>query len=192
MASKDKINKKSDIKQIFETYYKSLVLFANRFLTSKEECEDLIQDVFIDLWEKEIIFPDEMSLKGYLYKVVRNKCYNVIKHNKVKDKYAENIIQSLEDDNLFLEQILEEEIAHQLYKSIEVLSKRKKEIIKLSLKGLKNSEIAESLNIKLQTVKTLKSQSYKILRKQFQELKTIINFLNFSKITLPKIFAFEK
>ncbi len=168
---------KGDLKRIFDTYYEVLVLYANRFLYPKDECEDLVQDVFVGLWEKENTFPDEISLKVYLYKTVRNKCYNVIKHNKVKNKYAENIVQSLEDDNLFLKQILEEEIVRQLYHAIEVLPLRKKEIIKLSLKGLKNTEIAEELQIKLQTVKTLKSQSYKILREQFQELSTIIYFL---------------
>ncbi|MEP5339027.1 MAG: RNA polymerase sigma-70 factor [Algibacter sp.] len=168
---------RSGLKQIFNTYYEALVQFANRFLFLKDECEDLVQDVFISLWEKENTFPDEVSLKVYLYKAVRNKCYNIIKHNKVKNKYAETTIQSLEDDNLFLKQVLEEEIVRQLHKAIEVLPKRKKEIIKLSLKGLKNSEIAEELAIKLQTVKTLKSQSYKILREQFHELNTIIYFL---------------
>lgn len=176
VADGNKISK-CDLKRIFETYYEALVQYANRFLTSKEACEDLIQDVFVALWEKENAFTDEVSLKVYLYKVVRNKCYNVIKHNKVKNKYAENHLPLLEDDNLFLEQILEEEIVRQLHKAIELLSERKKEIIKLSLRGFKNIEIAEALEIKLQTVKTLKSQSYKILRQQFQELSTIIYFL---------------
>jgi RNA polymerase sigma-70 factor (ECF subfamily) len=87
------------------------------------------------------------------------------------------VIHVLEDDNLFLKQILEEEIVNQLYKAIEVLPDRKKEIIKLSLKGIKNNEIAETLGIKLQTVKTLKSQSYKILRAQFIDLDSVILFL---------------
>lgn len=168
---------KSDLKQIFDKYYEALVQYANRFLNPKDECEDLVQDVFVSLWEKENIFPDEVSLKVYLFKTVRNKCYNVIKHNKVKNKYSENIVQSLEDDNLFLKQILEEEIVRQLYHAIEVLPERKKEIIKLSLRGLKNNEIATELNIKLQTVKTLKSQAYKILKMYFPELSTIIFFL---------------
>ncbi len=172
----NKIDKK-DLKEIFNSYYGSLVQYANRFLYTKDECEDLVQDIFVGLWEKDNTFPDELSLKVYLYKTVRNKCYNVIKHNKVKKKYADNIVQLLEDDNLFLKQILEEEIVRKLYHAIEVLPDRKKEIIKLSLKGLKNAEIAESLEIKLQTVKTLKSQSYKILREQFQDLSSIIYFL---------------
>jgi len=168
---------KSDIKKIFDEYYLSLVHYANRFLDIIDECEDLVQDVFVGLWEKENAFPDELSLKVYLYKTVRNKCLNVIKHNLVKNKYAENSTFSIEDENLFLKEILEEEIVVQLYKAIEILPQRKKEIIKLSLKGFKNSEIAADLGIQLQTVKTLKTQSYKILRDQFRELDSIIYFL---------------
>ncbi|MEZ0184439.1 hypothetical protein B0A75_08275 [Flavobacterium oncorhynchi] len=164
------------IRKIFDQYYRSLVQFANRFL-SIDECEDLVQDIFIGIWEKENAFQDELHLKVFLYKAVRNKCYNVIKHNLVKNKYAENTIKSLEDDDLFLKQILEEDIVCQLYKAIEILPDRKKEIIKLSLKGLKNADIAEELGIQLQTVKTLKSQSYKILRDQFKDLESIIYFL---------------
>lgn len=168
---------KDDLKKIFNTYYKVLVVYASRFLPLKDECEDLVQDIFVDLWEKKSTFPDEISLKVYLYKAARNKCFNIIKHKKVKDKYAEGKIQVLEDDNLFLKQILEEEIVNQLYLAIEMLPPRKKEIIKLSLKGLKNNEIAETLGLKLQTVKTLKSQTYTILREQFKDLDSVIFFL---------------
>ena len=173
------INKK-EIKKIFNEYYASLVQYANRFLVAIDECEDLVQDVFVDFWEKENLFPDELYLKAYLYKAVRNKCYNVIKHNQVKNKYAENSIQSLEDDSLFLKHILEEDIINQLYKAIDSLPQRKREIMKLSLKGLKNLEIADELGIQLQTVKTLKTQSYKIVREQFKELDSIIYFLCFN------------
>ena len=168
---------KSELNHLFQKYYETLVLFANRFLPLRDECEDLVQDVFVGLLENRNIFPDEISSKVFLYKTVRNKCYNVIKHNRVKNKYAAHAMHSLEDDNLFLKQVLEEEIVRQLHEAIETLPERKKMIIRLSLKGLKNSEIAEELGIKLQTVKTLKSQSYKILRLQFKELGVVISFL---------------
>ena len=133
MVAEKNIIIKSDIRKMFDAYYEALVKYANRFLILTDECEDLVQDVFVSLWEKENTFPDETSLKVFLYKTVRNKCYNVIKHNKVKDKYAESVVISLEDDNLFLEQVLEEEIVRQLYQAIDVLPERKKQIIKLSL-----------------------------------------------------------
>ncbi len=77
-------------------------MYANRFLPSVAECEDLIQDIFISIWENKTTFPDAISLKIYLYKSTRNKCYNSIKHKKVEQDYALSALQSLEDDNLFL------------------------------------------------------------------------------------------
>lgn len=168
-----------ELKGIFDLYYKSILMYANRFLPSKAECEDLVQDVFVHLWEKQLSFPDEISVKVYLYKSTRNKCYNIIKHQKVKDNYFEDALHFLEDDDLFLKQVLEEEIVRQLHLAIDILPERKRQILKLSLKGLKNNEIAEELDIKLQTVKTLKSQSYKILRTQFKDIDSVLClFLN--------------
>ncbi|WP_269235562.1 RNA polymerase sigma-70 factor [Flavobacterium flavigenum] len=168
---------KSDIKKIFETYYEALVSYSCRFIASSDECEDMVQDIFVDIWEKDLAFPDETSLKVYLYKATRNKCFNFIKHTKVKDRYAANNTQFLQDDSLFLEQVLEEEIVRQLHQAIELLPDRKKEVIKLILIGQKNPEIAETLGIKIQTVKTLKSQAYIILRNQFKDLESFLYFL---------------
>ena len=84
LISNNTILTEDDLKKIFDLYYRSILVYANRFLSSREECEDLIQDVFISVWEKKILFPDEVSLKIYLYKATRNKCYNSIKHKKVK------------------------------------------------------------------------------------------------------------
>ncbi len=81
---------------MFDTYYQALVKYAYRFLILTDECEDLVQYVFVGLWEKE----NETSLKVFLYKTVRNKCYNVIKHNKVRDKYTESVVISFEDDSI--------------------------------------------------------------------------------------------
>lgn len=168
---------KSDLHKIFNKYYSALVLYANRFLPLRNECEDLVQDIFVNLLEKDLAFPDETSLRVYLYKSTRNKCYNHIKHLKVKDKYASNFIKGAEDENFFLQEVLEEEVTRQLHQAVETLSGRKKEIIELSLKGLKNDEIAQTLGIQTQTVKTIKSSAYKQLRARFKELDSVIYFL---------------
>mgnify|MGYP003458646194 CR=1 FL=1 len=126
----------NDLKKIFDLYHKSILMYANSFLPLIGECEDLVQDIFIHIWEKKMDFPDEISLKAYLYKSTRNRCYNIIKHKKIKVDYAVTVCESLQDDNLFLKQILEEEIARELYQAIEILPERKKEIMKMCLRGI--------------------------------------------------------
>ncbi|MEC3906675.1 RNA polymerase sigma-70 factor [Tamlana sp. 2201CG12-4] len=169
----------TNLRSVFKTYYKALTSYAHNYIDSSSECQDIVQEVFISIWEKKTTFSNEVSLKVYLYKSVRNKCYDSIKHKKVKETYAKRVLQELKDDNIFVKHVLEEEMTLKLYKAIETLPKRKKEIIKLSLGNLNNKDIADRLNIKLQTVKTLKSQAYKALRKLFNEKAPIINCLIF-------------
>ena len=69
-----------DFKQVFDQYFNSLVLFADRYLGEREESESLVQDTFLALWENRLEFPDELSVKAYLYSTVRNKALNVLKH----------------------------------------------------------------------------------------------------------------
>ncbi len=65
--------------------------------------------------------------------------------------------------------LIEDEIVDYLYKAINTLPKRKNEIIKLTLKGMSNKDIAQVLDIKIQTVKTLKYQAYTLLRNGMQK-----------------------
>ena len=170
---------------IFSQYYGAMVSYAHNFIRSKIECEDMVQEVFISIWEKKPTFPNEASLKGYLYKSIRNKCYDSLKHKRIRETYAKNVLPDLQNDNIFMKQVLEEEIARELHQAIETLPIRKREIIKLSLRNIKNKDIANRLNIKLQTVKTLKSQAYKILREKFRDSTIIVNYLLFSIFRNP-------
>ncbi|MEX0275451.1 MAG: RNA polymerase sigma-70 factor [Flavobacteriaceae bacterium] len=169
----------NDIRSIFDTFYRPLVSYANNYIPLKSDCEDIVQEVFIGIWERKTVFPNQTALKNYLYKATRNKCYDNIKHKKVKETYAKDVLHHLQNDDLFMKQVLEEEITRKLHMAIETLPERKREIIRLSLGNLKNKDIAERLNVKLQTVKTLKSQAYKILRAKFKDMGNVIIYLLF-------------
>ena len=88
-----------DFKQVFDQYFNSLVLFADRYLGEREESESLVQDTFLALWENRLEFPDELSVKAYLYSTVRNKALNVLKHRKIEQHYMNEILQD-EDEEL--------------------------------------------------------------------------------------------
>ena len=89
-----------DFKQVFDQYFNSLVLFADRYLGEREESESLVQDAFLALWENRLEFPDELSVKAYLYSTVRNKALNVLKHRKIEQHYMNEILQD-EDAELY-------------------------------------------------------------------------------------------
>src|SRR5690606_2079450 len=110
------------------------------------------------------------STKVFLYKTVKHRCLNYIKHLAVKNVYAERKILERYDDNLFDRNYIKEETIRLIYEAIESLPTAAKNIIDLSLKGLKIEEIAQTLNISVNTVKTHKKTAYKILRIKLKDI----------------------
>lgn len=160
------------LKSVFNRYYRPLALFANGFIPNISECEDVVQEVFVFLWKSKLSFPNEKALRSYLYKTVKNKCYNILKHEKVKRNYADQYLLIFEDEESVKQLEIKSEVVSLLHRSITKLPDRQQEAIKWTLKGLRNNEIAERMHIQLQTVKTLKSQAYAHLRRFFMENPT--------------------
>jgi len=171
------LKNKDELDVVFHAYYKALVNYASNFSINLDEREDIVQDIFVYLWKQQLEFPNEAALKAYLYTTVRNRCLNVIKHNKVKSDFQ--ISQNIDpvEDSLFQKQVLEEEITRQLYKIINTLKGRKREIILLSLKGMKGPEIATKLKIEAQTVRAIRTQAYKIIKEKINALGYFLNFV---------------
>ncbi|MEM6644378.1 MAG: RNA polymerase sigma-70 factor [Bacteroidota bacterium] len=168
LRNKDKVA----FTQVFEQYFNLLVLYANRFLDTREEAEEIAQDVFVKFWEKcETLDPDS-SIKGYLYRSVHNACLNEIKHQKVKDVYKEFIIQFMETSyNLEKEVDTAESRKDRISREINKLPPKCKEIFELSrFEGLKYQEIADHLMISIKTVEVQMGKALKALRENLGDL----------------------
>lgn len=103
-----------------------------------------------------------MSIKVFLYRTVKNKCLNYLKHLEVKNKVLKPNINA--DENLFEENYIREETIRLIHQAIQTLPGKCKSVIKLAIKGMKNAEIAEELNVSVNTVKTHKKEAYNRLR----------------------------
>lgn len=132
--------------------------------------EDIVQDAFVYIWENESNFNDEISTKVFLYRTVKNKCLNYNKHLSVKNAFADNQAMDQFEENLFDKNYIQEETIRLIYEAIESLPENCKNIIDLSLKGLKNEDIAEALKLSVNTIKTHKKTAYKILRIKLQDI----------------------
>lgn len=153
---------------LYTNYYRSLVVYAITFVEQKEIAEDLIQDLFINLWESNIEIRSEISLKAFLYNSTKNRCLNYLKHIGIENKYAEKVQLSPEESTNLDSQIEEEEIYRQLFLEIEKLPPRCREIFEMNLSGKRNNEIAEILKISIETVKTQKKKAIRILKNKIQ------------------------
>jgi len=155
-----------EYKVLFDTFYTSLCLFSNKYLDDIDLSKDIVQEVFIKIWDQEIIFENEFTIKSCLYTSVRNKSLDYLrsKEYKVNRKLSIEDIKVLESDVYFEKEVLLEEYSRVVTRAIDTLPSKCKEIINLSLKGFKNEQISEELSISMNTVKTQKRIAYRKLR----------------------------
>ena len=66
---------------IFNNYYEGLVLFALGFINDRDQAEEIVQGVFVKIWENHKALDIKTSIKSYLLKAVQNKCYDYHKHH---------------------------------------------------------------------------------------------------------------
>ncbi len=163
---------KNSFKLIFDMHFNALCSFGYKYIPDTAEVEDLIQEVFISFWENRQNFEHINALKAFLYNSVRNKCLNSLKHKSVLKKHESSLVYELESDHLFTNHVIEEETFNQLYREINNLPESAQKIMLLALKGLKNREIAQELNISENTVKTQKKIAYSKLK---HRLSPILN-----------------
>ena len=177
---KIKFNDGSEIylEDFFNSNYLRFNSFAFNYLSDKDECEDIVQDVFITFWEQKKTFPNFISAKAYFYTSIRNMCLNRIKHDLVKQKYFQDSQFKIESTEFFLEGILRKEANGIIYDEINKLPLMEKKVLLLSLKEYSNEQIANELKIKINTVKTHKSRAYQVLRRRLGNIVFLLLTLN--------------
>ncbi|WP_200976042.1 RNA polymerase sigma-70 factor [Echinicola sp. 20G] len=165
----------SAYRDIFDRYYSGLCHFAHKYLGDKDDSEDVVQEVFMVLWDKRNEFESLSTVKSFLYTVTKNKCINLISVSANRKRILEG--DYLFSQQFFEENIIEEEMYRALYKAIEKLPKQSQRIVRLNLKGMKNQEIADQLGISLNTVKTLKKKAYTAIRSEMGMLVLVKVFI---------------
>ncbi|MDD4192640.1 MAG: RNA polymerase sigma-70 factor [Mangrovibacterium sp.] len=138
---------------LFERYYSNLCHYAASVIHDHDASEDMVQDLFAELWVNHKQITIRSSLYSYLLRSTRNACLDHLKHLKVKEKFqseAKTGLSETVEDNMELAEIL-----HKMDESIEQLPEQCKRIFKLSrFENLKYREIAKLLNISENTVDT--------------------------------------
>jgi RNA polymerase sigma-70 factor (ECF subfamily) len=155
---------------LFRKYYSAMCHFACQFLNDRELAEEVVQDMFVKIWEKRAVLNIETSVKHYFFRSVRNHCLNQIQHDKIKQQYANKVIESSHHEIATEQYFLEVDLMNRIEKSIDSLPPKRKEIFRLSREqGMKYKEIAETLNISVKTVEAQMGLALKYLREDLKE-----------------------
>ncbi|MDO5665147.1 MAG: sigma-70 family RNA polymerase sigma factor [Bacteroidia bacterium] len=152
--------------QIFHRYYKTLLSFAIRHDIGEMDAEDIVIDVFHRIWTMRRDIKSSAALHSLLYMSVRNQTLNFLRNtnNRMRILEQQEIEQVYDLQNL----IIEEEMSRILDDAISKLSPGNQFVIRASLEGKTLAQIAEEMNISINTVKTHRLRAITALRKSLK------------------------
>ncbi len=166
-------------KELFKTYYKPLLKNALRYVRKIQIAEDIVEDVFLKIWEERKRLNINVSLKAYLFQMVRNHSLNYLKGKKIELTDAFFLDISLQSDITTDQQANINEITEHIQKAISELPERSRSVFTMHrYDSLKYSEIAEVLNITEGTVETHMVRALKFLRKRLAFLLSVLTVLS--------------
>lgn len=154
---------KRDIDEVFRCYYKPLCLYAMHYIHDMDLIEDIVQDCFVELWERMNDEKNVSSVKSYLYMMVRNRCLDTLKKdNQIDYNVSPSDLAGVIQDEEAEERSL---IEARLWTAIDSLPEKCREVFLLSKRdGLKYKEIADKLNISIKTVENQVAKAMKVLK----------------------------
>lgn len=177
----------SDFEQLYVAYFSKMKRFAKEFVLSEEDAENIVHDVFLDVWEKRDVLSYHVNLPALLFTSIKNKCIDYLRRkivereagDTIKEEHRLNMqikFDSLEafDQHLFNEK----DIETILMKAIDSLPDKCRTIFIMSkLEGKKQKEVAAELNITVNTVETQMGIAYKKLRTELKDYLPLLLFL---------------
>lgn len=175
---KPQSNEEQAFELLFRKYYVRLCGFANKFIANRQESEEIVQEVFLNIWKKRDQLKLNNEIRPYLFKSVQNLCFNFIEHQKVIDSYYSVIDvvyknQTQEFDTY--QSVLFTEFQQRVDLAVQSLPEQCRKIFQMSREeGLKYSEIAEQLGISVKTVETQMSRALSKLKVELKDYLVVL------------------
>ncbi|MDR1341107.1 MAG: RNA polymerase sigma-70 factor [Prevotellaceae bacterium] len=179
---------RDNFEQIYLSHYSGMIRFVREYIVSVEDAENIVQDAFAEIWEtRKGVLYKKSHLLSFLFVRIRSRCLDFLRHQTVV-REAEDVLQetfrrdmqmkfdSLEafDPEALLSETSVEDL---IVKAINSLSPKCREIfVKCKLEGKKQKEIAQEMNISINTIET---QMGIVCKKLKQELKDYLSLLLF-------------
>lgn len=178
---------KDQFKEVYVSYYSRMKRFAQQYVMWEEDAENIVQDIFFELWEQQLEFSSLTNLNGYLFLVLKNRCIDFLRRktleqraaNEMQEEYQRELklkLTSLEvlDDKLLTDVDIEKVIQE----AIESLPERCRQIFVMNkFEGKKQKAIAQTLSISIHTVESQMSIAYKKLREALEHHPLLFLFI---------------
>ncbi len=166
LATRLRAGDRDAFEEVFRRHYGRLADYAAGLVGSRDAAEDVVQEVFVTLWIQRDRVSAPENLIGYLYRSVRNRGLNFLRHQRLVTEFrtrhgAEEPSETVPADR----ETEDSEIAAAVRQAVAALPRRSREVFQLSRdRGLTYPEIASTLGISVKTVETLMGRALKAVR----------------------------
>jgi RNA polymerase sigma-70 factor (family 1) len=157
--------------QLFRTYYERLCHYADSLLKDEDEAEEMVQTVFLSIWEKRADLDITLSLKAYLYRAVHNHCLNRIKHYQVRQAHqAYTLYHQPPGYEAVTDTLYGIELAERIEQAVSRLPEQCQVVFRMSrFEELKYQEIADRLGLSVKTIENQIGKALRILRSELAD-----------------------
>lgn len=157
---------KDAFKSLYERYSKQLYYFSSRYLGNKDEAEELVQSIFINIWEHRESLDANRSVKNYIFRSAVNYIYNYLKKKAISARF---VMKEMNKGEILSNQTYDQIFFHDLERSInsiiETLPLQQKQVFQLSrFEGLSHKEISKKLDLSVRTVENHIYRALKIIK----------------------------
>lgn len=155
-----------DLDVLFKEYYDRLVYFSLQLIKDKDQAEDIVQEAFIKYWnQRETVMQNRIAIKNFLYSTVRNASLNTIRHGKVVEAYIQQQGNTEPEEPPVIEAIITAEAVAEIHAALYSLPESHRTISIMGyFDGKKNQEIADELDMSVNTVKKQKQRALELMR----------------------------
>ncbi len=149
---------------LFRRHYVDLCRVANRFVRSESQSEDIVQELFVSLWERRADLPQLDAVGSYLRKSTRNRSLNYLRNNKRIPLSDEELPESIPAPEA-ASSLESHELRSQIHGAIDRLPERCRLVFTMAkVEDMSHREIAQSLDISTKTVENQMTRAYRYLR----------------------------
>jgi RNA polymerase sigma-70 factor (ECF subfamily) len=170
-----RIGDEAAFEQIFRQYHQQLCRYAFTILKDAEAAEEMVQDVFLKIWERKENLEITVSIKSYLYRAVHNSCLNLSDKKKKEVRMDEAPLKIVHPSANPAENIQTRELEKAIAAGLNQLPAECRKVFEMSRFGeMKYREIADALGISVKTVENQMGKALRIMRAQLAEYLPVL------------------
>ena len=159
---------------LYQKYFSKLYGAIYKRLQNRDLTEEVVQDLFISLWERRTVLAISTSIESYLFSSVKYLVIAQYKKNNLFEKYSNSLNQEVNNDN-FTEQVVAFDELNEAYQNaLKLLPERCREVFLLKRSGLSQREISEKMDISEKTVENQMTKALKVLREALSDYTVLM------------------